>query len=99
VTFQASPLQRRKQGGGAVPTVQDTVTEQLFADFMQASAELGSARLRMQLKDSTAHRAAVTEWEGAIDVLLDMMLQIRLAPPRETDRPTAHQAVPSAAAV
>lgn len=82
-----------------MPTVQDTVTEQLFADFMRASVELESARRRMRLKDSTAHRAAVTEWEGAIDVLLDMLLQLRLPPPRGTDRPTAHEAVASAAAV
>ena len=82
-----------------MPTVQDTVTEQLFADFMQASAELGSARLLMRLKDSTGHRADVTEWERSIDALLDMLLQIRLATPRGTDRPTAQEAVPSAAVV
>jgi hypothetical protein len=80
-----------------VTTVQDTVTDQLIADFVLASVELGKARRLMRLKDCGAHRAAVTEWERAIDVLLDMLLQIRLAP-RGTDRPAAHEAVPSAAA-
>ncbi len=79
-------------------TVQDTVTDQLIADVMQASVELGKARLLLRLKDSTAHRAHVTEWERAIDVLLDMLLQIRLAPPRDTAWPTAHEAVRAAMA-
>jgi hypothetical protein len=34
----------------------------------------------MRLKDSPAHRATVAEWEKAIDVLLDMLLQVRVPP-------------------
>ena len=80
-----------------MPTVQDTVTDQIIADFVQASVALGKARRQIRLKDCSAHRAAVTEWERAIDVLLDMLLQVRLAPPRGTVRPAAHEALRSAA--
>ena len=67
--------------------VEDSVTEQLSADFTRACVERGRARLLMRRKDSTAHRAAVTEWEGAIDVLLDMLLQVRREAAQEPGRP------------
>jgi hypothetical protein len=70
-----------------VTIVEDSVTEQLSADFTRVCVERGRARLLMRRKDSTAHRAAVTEWERAVDVLLDMLLEFRRASAHEPDRP------------
>ena len=67
-------------GGGVVTIVEDSVTDQLSADFTRACVERAKARLLMRRKDSTVHRAAVTEWDRAVDVLLDMLLQVRGAP-------------------
>jgi hypothetical protein len=71
-----------------VTLVEDSVNDQLSADFTRACVELAHARRLMRGRDSTPHRAAVTEWERAVDVLLDMRLQIRLGAAHESDRPT-----------
>ena len=81
-----------------MPTFQDTVTDQLVADCIHASVELGQARQLMRLKDSHANRAAVTEWARAIDVLLDMLLQVRCPAPGSVDWAAARETVPSVAA-
>jgi hypothetical protein len=57
-----------------VPTVQETLIDQLVADFVRACTELEHARLLMSSKDSTGHRRAVAEWAETIDLLLDMSL-------------------------
>ena len=61
-------------------TVENSVTDQLSADFTRACAELAHARQLMRRRDSIPHRGAVTEWERAVDVLLDMLLQVRFGP-------------------
>jgi len=71
-----------------VTIVEDSVTDQLSADFTRACVELANARRLMRRRDSTLHRAAVTEWERAVDVLLDMLLQVRLGPAHEPNGPT-----------
>ena len=65
--------------------VENSVTDQLSADFTRACIELANARRLMRRRDSTHHRAAVTEWERAVDVLLDMLLQVRLGPAHGSD--------------
>jgi hypothetical protein len=70
-----------------VTIVEDSVTDQLSADFTRACVERAKARLLMRRKDSTAHRAAVSEWERAVDVLLDMLLQVRRAPAHVPNQP------------
>jgi hypothetical protein len=60
--------------------VENSVIDQLSADITRACAELAHARQLMRRRDSMPHRAAVTEWERAVDVLLDMLIQVRLRP-------------------
>jgi hypothetical protein len=71
-----------------VTIVENSVTDQLSADFTRACAELANARRLMRTRDSIPHRAAVTEWERAVDVLLDMLLQVRLGPAPGLTGPT-----------
>jgi hypothetical protein len=58
-------------------TGHDTLIDLLAVDFARAAAELEHARLVAALKDSTAHRAAVSDCEGAVDAVLDLFLLVR----------------------
>lgn len=67
----------------------DTLIDLLAVDFAQVCAELEHARLIAALKDSTAHRAAVSDCEGAVDAVLDLFLLVRqpMSPLAESGRP------------
>jgi hypothetical protein len=70
-------------------TGHDTLIDLLAADFARAAGELEHARLVAALKDSTAHRAAVSDCEGAVDAVLDLFLLVRQPPaPRRRGRPS-----------
>ncbi len=56
-------------------TIPDSLAEQLSREFAQACAELAHARHRQRLKDTTAYRAAVAEWQTTVDQVLDMYLE------------------------
>lgn len=58
-------------------TGHDTLIDLLAVDFARVSTELEHARLIAELKDSTAHRAAVSDCEGAVDAVLDLFLLVR----------------------
>ena len=60
-------------------TVPDTLIDLLAVDFLRARGELESARLMVELKDTTAHRAAVRHCEDALDAVLDMFLLVGAA--------------------
>ena len=55
-------------------TIPDSLAEQLSREFAQACAELAQARHRQRLEDTTAHRAAVAEWQTTINQVLDLFL-------------------------
>ena len=65
-------------------TGHDTLIDLLGVDFARVCSELDTARLRVELKDSTAHRAAVDDCERAVDAVLDMFLL--LDAPTTSDR-------------
>jgi hypothetical protein len=54
----------------------DTLIDLLAVDFARVCAELEHARVIAALKDSTAHRAAVSDCEGAVDAVLDLFLLV-----------------------
>jgi hypothetical protein len=56
-------------------TIPGSLAEQLSSEFAQACAELAQARHRQRLKDTTAHRAAVAEWQTTIDLVVDLFLE------------------------
>ncbi len=58
-------------------TGHDTLIDLLAVDFAWACAKLEHARLIAELKDSTAYRAAVSDCEGAVDAVLDLVLLVR----------------------
>jgi hypothetical protein len=68
-------------------TIPDSLAEQLSSEFAQVCAELTQARHRQRLKDTTAHRAAVAEWQTKVDLVLDMFLETAV------DRPCARQGI------
>ena len=81
-------------------TGHDTLIDLLATDFARAAAELEHARLLRALKDSTAHRDAVSDCEGAVDAVLDLFLLVRQpAAPRRRGRPSPAAAAPGLAAV
>ena len=55
-------------------TVQDSLIDLLTNDFARARTELETARLMVELRDTSVHRAAVLDCQGAIDAVLDMFL-------------------------
>jgi hypothetical protein len=57
-----------------VTTVQDSLIDLLTVDFARARTELETARRLAERRDTTAHRAAVSDCQGAIDAVLDMFL-------------------------
>jgi hypothetical protein len=57
-----------------VITVQDSLIDLLTLDFARARTELETARLMVELRDTSVHRAAVLDCQGAIDAVLDMFL-------------------------
>ena len=71
-------------------TVHETLNELLTIDFARVCAELESARLSVELKDTTAHRAAVSYCEQAVDAVLDMFLLVG----RPTSPPLARNGPP-----
>jgi hypothetical protein len=73
----------------------DTLIDLLAVDFARVCAELEHARVIAALKDSTAHRAAVSDCEGAVDAVLDLFLLVRppIVPARR-ERP-ARKAAPA----
>ena len=69
-------------------TIHETLSELLTIDFARVCAELDSARLMVELKDTTAHRAAVSYCEQAVDAVLDMFLLVGRPPAlRRPERP------------
>ena len=58
-------------------TVPDTLIDVLADDFARVCVELEHARLVQQLKDTTVHRAAVSDCQASVDAVLDMLLLVR----------------------
>ena len=59
--------------------VQDDLAVQISADLSRIRRELTQARYRQRQKDSGANRAAVAACRARMDVVLDLLLEVRRA--------------------
>jgi hypothetical protein len=62
--------------GDIMPTVADSLVEELTLELSQISAEYGQAMVRLREKDTPVNRALVADCSAKIDSLLDMYLDV-----------------------